>query len=267
MHPVLRFSATSIVFILRALRLALAIIAAVSLYQLAIDEIIDDDRLIAGLFLIWILTAYFVLPRLHRFLTKLYLPDYFIGRVRTGDGLLGDPVNIAVLGNKRELVRAMKAAGWSEADNLNFKTSIKMVRTSILKKSYKKAPVSSLFLFMRQQDLAFQQEVAGNPRKRHHVRFWRCPAGWKLPGGISADWLGAATYDENVGLSLFTLQVTHKIAENTDEERDFVVASLKNKGNARVKILHDYSSGYHHRNGGGDKIRTDGAMPIVRLAK
>ena len=81
-------------------------------------------------------------------------------------------------------------------------------------------------LFDRQQDFAYQQEVAGSPSKRHHVRFWRCPPGWLLPGGFEVDWLAAGTYDRSVGLSLFTLQITHKIEENTDIERDFIVETV-----------------------------------------
>ena len=44
------------------------------------------------------------------------------------------------------------------------------------------APASPLFIFGRQQDFAYQQEVDGSPGKRHHIRFWRCPPGWVLPG-------------------------------------------------------------------------------------
>ena len=36
------------------------------------------------------LLAYLLLPRIHQILTALYVPDYFIGRTRTSDGLLGD---------------------------------------------------------------------------------------------------------------------------------------------------------------------------------
>ena len=85
--------------------------------------------------------------------------------------------------------------------------------------------MSPLFLFGRQQDFAYQQEVAGNPAKRHHVRFWRCPDGWLLPGGRRVDWLAAGTFDRAVGFSLFTLQVTHKIDADTDVERDHIVAT------------------------------------------
>lgn len=48
-----------------------------------------------------------------------------------------------------------------------------------------------------------------------------------MPGGKTADWLGAATYDKHVGLSLFTGQITHKIDANVDHERDFVIDCLK----------------------------------------
>ena len=66
--------------------------------------------------------------------------------------------------------------------------------------------MSPLFLFGRMQDFAYQQEVAGNPAKRHHVRFWRTPDGWLLPGGTRVDWLAAGTFDRAVGFSLFTRQ-------------------------------------------------------------
>ena len=108
--------------------------------------------------------------------------------------------------------------------------------------------------------------MQGNPSKRHHVRFWKVPRGWYLPGGESVDWLGAATYDTNVGFSLFTLQITHKIAEDTDVERDYVVTSIrKHAPKVRTKLIEHFSSGYHHRNGGGDRIKTDGNLPIIFL--
>lgn len=196
-------------------------------------------------------------------LTKLYLPDYFIGRVRTNDGLLGDPVNLAVNGTKAQLLKAMKDDGWEVADPITLQTSWRMITSSVLKKSYPKAPVSPLFLFGNQQDMAFQKEVNNNPHARHHVRFWKAPTGWWLPGGHKVGWLGAATYDRRVGFALFTGQITHKIAENTDDERDFTAKSLAKSGDI-IKIEH-FSSAYHSRNGGGDRIETDGSFVIANL--
>ena len=51
------------------------------------------------------------------------------------------------------------------------------------------------------------------------------PTGWLLPGGSAVDWLAAGTFDRSVGLSLFTLQITHKIDADTDVERDHIVAT------------------------------------------
>ncbi|WP_281289129.1 LssY C-terminal domain-containing protein [Microbacterium mitrae] len=129
------------------------------------------------------------------------------------------------------------------------------------------APVSTLMLFGRRHDVAYQQEVAGNPKQRHHVRFWHTPAGWMLPGGAEVDWLGAGTYDTAVGISWFTLQVTHRIDENTDIERDFVVSSMIDADTSVVvNSLPNFTTGYHSRNGGGDRFITDGALPIVNVS-
>ena len=156
----------------------------------------------------------------------MYVPGYFIGRARTSDGLLGDPVNLAFLGHENQIHRTMTEAGWIRADDLTFFSARRIVSSTLRRISYPQAPVSPLLLFDRQQDFAYQQEVAGSPSKRHHVRFWRCPPGWLLPGGFEVDWLAAGTYDRSVGLSLFTLQITHKIEENTDIERDFIVETV-----------------------------------------
>ena len=214
----------------------------------------------------WALLAYLVLPRLHRILTSIYVPDYFIGRARTSDGLLGDPVNVAFLGDEARLHAAMAAAGWIRADDLSLTAGLRIVRSTVLRRSYPEAPVSPLLLFGRTQDFAYQQEVDGTPGKRHHVRFWRCPEGWRLPGGREAHWLAAGTYDRSVGFSLFTLQVTHKIAPRTDVERDHVVATVEAAvPAATTAVIRDFSTGYHARNGGGDSITTDGDLPVVDL--
>ena len=212
----------------------------------------------------WVILAYLVLPRLHRILTTIYVPDYFIGRARTSDGLLGDPINLAVLGSEAQLHQAMRRAGWTLADRVTLRSSWGIILSTLTRRSYDEAPVSPLFLFGNVQDFAYQQEVAGNPAKRHHVRFWRTPEGWLLPGGARVDWLAAGTFDRAVGLSLFTLQVTHKIDADTDVERDHVVRTVRDGDpSVALQTLVDFSTGYHSRNGGGDSIRTDGALPIL----
>lgn len=215
----------------------------------------------------WALVAYLILPRIHSLLSRIYLPDYFIGRTRTREGVLGDPVNLALLGEEDQIHAAMLRAGWHRADELNLFTGWRTVRATLGRRSYPEAPVSPLFLFGRRQAFTYQQEVEGNPAKRHHVRFWPTPDGWLLPGGRRVEWLAAGTFDRAVGLSLFTGQITHRIDADIDVERDHIIATLTAPaaGNTGVSVenLRHFSSGYHHRNGGGDHIRTDGDLPIV----
>lgn len=235
-------------------------------YRTLLPDVWRQDNTLISLIILWFMTAYLVLPRIHRFLSQIYVPDNFIGRTRTVDGLLSDPINMAINGDKKELVSAMKSAGWELAEPLNLKTIWHMCRTIVLRQSYPNAPVSDAFVFGHKQDLAFQMEVDNNPRKRHHVRFWRTPRGWYLPGGHKVDWLGAATYDDAVGFSLFTMQFTHAINANVDKERDFIISTLsKNSSLSSNKRIDHFFNAYKTRNGFGHHYITDGSIVIATL--
>lgn len=221
---------------------------------------------LVGLILIWFITAYIVLPYVHRLLSRFYVPSNFIGRARTTDGLLADPINLAFVGSKAELLSAMSEAGWQLADPLKPSTIWRAIRANVFKKSYPTAPVSTFILFGKPQDLAFQVEVDNNTHQRHHVRFWKVPRNWYLPGGNKVDWLGAATYDDSVGFSLFTMQFTHKIDSNVDKERDFLIDSLRKASKLRkTKRIDHFSNAYSTRNGDGYHYITDGSMVIAEL--
>lgn len=257
---------TALLWLQRGFLFIVTVVAGWVIYELIVLEIHNRARQPWLFLVIWVVAAYVLLPRLNRVLSGLYVPDYFIGRTRTADGLLGDPVNLAVIGTMAELRSLMLAAGWSEPDPVTARSSWRIIEASLLRRSYPSAPVSALFVFQRKQTMAFEREVDGSPAQRHHVRFWVCPDGWKLPGGFDVDLIGAATFDRRVGLSLFTFQVTHKIAENTDRERDLVVADLQGSG-AAVHTIRHFSTGYHSRNGGGDAIETDGDLPILFVGR
>src|SRR5699024_12339692 len=86
---------------------------------------------------------------------------------------------------------------------------------------------------------------AATTPKRHHVRSRRMPPDFVLPGGYRADWLAAGTYDRAVGFSFFPLQVTHRIDENIDAERDFVVDTLRYADPAiDAEVIRDFSTSY-----------------------
>ena len=215
--------------------------------------------LIAG----WAVVAYLVAPALWE---RYYAArDGFaeVERVtKVADGHPGDPVNIALVGGEAQVIGAMLAAGWHAADPITFESSLRIAVDSVLRRPDDDAPVSNLFLFGRRQDLAFEQPLPGGPGRRHHVRFWK----WDRQFDGRPVWFGAATYDERVGLSYTTGQVTHHIGPDVDAERDRIVDGLRAKGMAQaVQWRRDFHAQREGSNGGGDPWRTDGRLAIVLL--
>jgi hypothetical protein len=217
-----------------------------------------------AILLAYLLTAYVVLPLLWRTAIR---EDPALGGgphlTHTASGIPGDPVNIALVGTEPDVVHAMLAAGWFPANPITFESSIRIGVDSVLRRPDDDAPVSSLYLFGRKEDLAFEQPVGDSPRRRHHVRFWR----WDQSFEGRPVWFGAATFDERVGLSYTTGEITHHIGPDVDAERDRIVAELDKAGVVeRVVWKDDFHEKRNGRNGGGDPWHTDGRLAGAILA-
>ena len=176
----------------------------------------------------------------------------------TGDGHPGDPLNVALIGTKEQVAAIMKAAKWDPAAKLGIRSDLKIAEDTVLSRPDDDAPVSKLYLFGRMEDLAFEQPVGDNPRQRNHVRFWKTN---EIEDGGQTEWIGSASYDERVGLSHTTGQITHHIAPDIDKERDHLFDDLKKTGDLAEEYTVD---GFHKelegRNGGGDPWHTDGRL-------
>lgn len=237
-------------------------------YRLLVGQVLDGSNQIYPLLILWVFTAYITLPRVHRFLTKRYLPNYYVGRVRSGSGLLADPINLVFFGKEKAIHKAFVSAKWTIADPLSANTFIHAAYATLLNRSYPNAPVGNMYLFGRKQDFAYQLQVGNSPKVRHHVRFWKVPKDWRLPGGHKAEWLAAATFDRSVGIKLFTLQIDHVIATEIDEERDFIIDDLTKVGAIEsIEVIEHFTDAYHDHNNGGDSIKTDGSLPFITLHK
>jgi hypothetical protein len=114
----------------------------------------------------------------------------------TGQGIPGDAINVGLIGDQRDVVCAMHAAGWFPADPITLKSSIEIVGSVLLDRQYKDAPVSNLYYLGRREDLAFEKPVGNSADHRSHVRFWKV-----LDKGEEGRpvWLGDATFDRSVG--------------------------------------------------------------------
>jgi hypothetical protein len=63
---------------------------------------------------------------------------------RTGQGIPGDPINVGLVGDQKDVVCAMHEAGWYPADPITLKSSIEIVGSVLLDRPYRDAPVSNL---------------------------------------------------------------------------------------------------------------------------
>ena len=222
--------------------------------------------------------AYVVLPRALRLGLKILqrkrVPSYTI----TGDGLPGDPVNVALVGTLQQLRSAFTILGWSEADRLGLASSWGMVRAFVFNSPYPTAPFSTLYLFGRGQDIGFQKAIDNSPRKRHHVRFWalsvtRAQATWGTAGfWLNTDrppdnervlWVGAGTRDTGLSLTRLTFQITHATDSDTNAERDHIIAELT-KGRT-IEAVKVYQSGQGLLTEHVNHYVTDGEIALASL--
>ncbi|WP_437228351.1 LssY C-terminal domain-containing protein [Planctomicrobium sp. SH661] len=205
--------------------------------------------------------AYLIMPEAwHRYVRKHPALDDVPGITLTHSGIPGDPVNLALVGTREQLVKIMLLAKWSPADPVTLRSSLRIAADTVFRREYVDAPVSSLYLFGRKEDLAFEKPVGKDPKQRNHVRFWKSD---KLDPDGRPYWFGAATFDHGVGFSHTTGQITHHISGNVDAERDELFADL----NATGDLSETYTvTGFHKvlqgRNGGGDKWWTDGNLRV-----
>src|SRR4051812_10177321 len=224
--------------------------------------------------------AYIVLPQAIRLGLKILhrkrVPSYTI----TGDGLPGDPVNLALVGTLPQLRSAFALLGWSEADRLGIASSWGMIRAFVLNSPYPTPPFSTLYLFGRGQDVGFQEAIDNSPRKRHHIRFWslslaRAKNTWaggsasfwlntdRPPDGECVLWVGAGTRDTGLSLTHLTFQITHATDSDTNVERDFIIAELESIGSiAAVKV---YEAGQRLATERVNHYTTDGRVTLARL--
>lgn len=216
-----------------------------------------------GGLVVWAVIAYLVMPRIDRW-RSYRRPDFPSGErlARTGSGLPGDPLNLALAGSENDLVRALLAAGWLPADALSVRSSLRIAVDTVLDEPDPHAPVSHLYLYGRREDLAFEKPVGHSPRARHHIRLWRSP---EADDGRPL-WLAAATHDTGVELSRTTTEVTHRISPDIDAERDLLIADLTT---AKRVLETRWIDGFHDprqgRNGSGDPWHTDGRLAVVTL--
>lgn len=244
-----------------------------------------DNRLPDGLAILttYALGAYVLVPALIRVVRSIrpakHLPLYCV----TPDGFASDPLNIGIIGSRRQLIVAMERCGWQVADSRSLQTTTRQVLSTLLRQPYPTAPVSNLYLFGRKQDIAFEAPLAGGRpgSSRHHVRFWATTYEANRPLTVNTIhwlsrhdrlspekplWLGAASLDVGVTLVRHNMQVSHMIHPDTNQERDLIASQVKATGLVRKQEAVTLSTAYRLVNRvWRGYLHTDGKMTVLHL--
>ncbi len=236
--------------------------------------------LLLALALTYVVMAYVCIPFFFRVIRLFWRTDHIPLHTVTPDGFACDPVNLAIIGSRRQLVGAFKKAGWYEADPLTVRNIIRMALSIVFAQTYQNAPFSSLYLFGRAQDIGLQKPVGDNPRRRHHVRFWQViqPEGdrfvdhvrfWLQHYGTIQPgrnmWVGAATEDIGVAFIRHNAQFTHAIHADTNAERNFIYKELKKTGHVQSKKTLNTTKPYRLKNRVGTTMIADGNVWLIEL--
>lgn len=278
-------------FILRQIwRLIIFVLGAFVLYELVLflwPSTGSRLTIFAVSFFIYCLMAYGVIPALFRLYHFLIEHDHIPLYATYGDGWASDPVNIAIVTrDRRHLRRAMQQAGWYEADPHTPWNSLREALSIVFNRPYPNAPVSTLYLFNRKHDIAFEIPTNDNmsARTRHHVRFWRLEPPkqnrhdrghfdyWssKLLKWLHREsdiWIGASTEDfRPLDIRWRTGSLTHGVRHESDKERDFIIQTLRNQ--KLVKSVSTTEPGEHFKFRGQSfrtVYTTDGSIKVVQL--
>lgn len=242
-----------------------------------------DRRIASGLAIVatYGLGAYVLVPAIIRTYRILRPADHLPLYCVTPDGFASDPVNVGIIGTRHQLIEAMQKSGWHVADPHSFKNVIREMLSTIYGWSYPTAPVSSLYLFGRKQDVAFEIPIKGQPGSRHHVRFWATTYRSEQDLNIrtidwhhrqehvetdSLLWVGAASKDVGIGFVRHNLQITHMIDSDTNRERRLIVNKLIKAGLAHkvesIQLGEPYRLVNRVFRG---SLHTDGRMDVVSL--
>ncbi len=138
----------------------------------------------------------------------------------------GDPLNIVLIGRRSEVLNALSRSGWSFTHRITLQSVTREIGAALSGEPYPVAPVSSLYVFGRPQDVALQrarQSIA----QRNHMRLWLAPYTYQQ----RSIWLGQVSRD--IGVKITTKSptlTTHVIDPQVDTTREYLFHSLIGQG-------------------------------------
>ena len=178
----------------------------------------------------------------------------------------GDPLNLAVVESDRDSVIPFIAREWHLTQKLDAESILETVRAFVLRDEYLTSPVSPLYVFGRQEDLALQK-ARSTINERTHARLWLTPYTFES----RRVWIGQVSRDIGVRLTDQTWNLTtHKIGPDVDFDRLYLLQDLLMSGFVErygyVTGVHAATETAQRINLTGDPYYTDGLRLVVFLS-
>ncbi len=138
----------------------------------------------------------------------------------------GDPLNVVLIGESADVLNSLSRSGWSFTHRISLRTIRREIGAAIGGSEYAVAPVSSLYVFGRKQDLALQRARESIAR-RNHMRLWLAP--FRFEG--RPVWIGQVSRDIGIKLTPKSPTLTtHVIDPEVDTTREYLLHSLLAQG-------------------------------------
>ena len=180
--------------------------------------------------------------------------------------VMGDPLNLAIVGEEHELLVAMVRGGWDFTETTTATSVGKMIDSMVSGALYRNSPVSPLHFDGRKQDFALQRARA-SISQRNHLRLWLTPL--RVEG--KPVWVGQISRD--IGVRLTTRSpflTTHKVDPDVDEAREYLLQDmLMSNGIAKwglAKGVGAASAEKPRENLTGDPYFTDGKRLVLFIS-
>ena len=179
----------------------------------------------------------------------------------------GDPLNFVLVGESADVLNSLSRSGWSFTHRIDFRTVRREVGAVIGGTAYPVAPVSSLFVFGRKQDVALQR-ARRSIAQRNHLRLWLAP--YRFEG--RPVWIGQISRDIGVKVTPKSPTLTtHIIDPQVDATREYLLHSLIAEGFVdRFGFVKGSAAGTRLQprvNLTGDPYHSDGLRLVVILAR
>lgn len=134
----------------------------------------------------------------------------------------GDPLNLVLIGDARDIFPAFIRRNWHGTEILWSDSMWRTIESFLKGSRYRYSPVSPLYVFGRQQDLA-AQKARSTIHERNHLRLWLTPLRFRG----KAIWIGQISRDIGVKFTLKSPTIsTHVIDPDVDEARIYLIEDL-----------------------------------------